>query len=77
MDLTVRRPSSRASLLPTCSQVFETTIRILGGLLSAFYHTGGDEMYLRKALEFGERCVRVCLSACVCVCMCVCPPGLR
>ena len=36
-------------------QVFETTIRILGGLMSAFYHSGGDELFLRKALDFGER----------------------
>ncbi|GAX82024.1 hypothetical protein CEUSTIGMA_g9452.t1 [Chlamydomonas eustigma] len=34
---------------------FETTIRILGGLLSAFYHSDGDELFLRKALDFGER----------------------
>ena len=37
-------------------QTFETTIRILGGLCSAFYHSGGDELFLRKALDFGERC---------------------
>jgi hypothetical protein len=36
-------------------QTFETTIRILGGLVSAFYHSDGDELFLRKALDFGER----------------------
>lgn len=36
-------------------QVFETTIRILGGLLAAYAHSGGDEMFLNKALEFGNR----------------------
>ncbi|GIL55013.1 hypothetical protein Vafri_10677 [Volvox africanus] len=35
--------------------VFETTIRILGGLAAAFYHSGGDELYLLKAVEFAER----------------------
>jgi mannosyl-oligosaccharide alpha-1,2-mannosidase len=36
-------------------QVFESTIRILGGLLSAFHHSGGDELFLRHAVEFAER----------------------
>lgn len=35
--------------------VFETTIRILGGLSAAFYHSGGDEVYLEKAVEFATR----------------------
>ncbi|KXZ54812.1 hypothetical protein GPECTOR_4g883 [Gonium pectorale] len=35
--------------------VFETTIRILGGLAAAFYHSGGDEVYLLKAVEFADR----------------------
>ncbi|EFJ41245.1 alpha-1,2-mannosidase [Volvox carteri f. nagariensis] len=34
--------------------VFETTIRILGGLVAAFYHSGGDELFLLKAVEFAE-----------------------
>jgi hypothetical protein len=34
---------------------FETTIRVLGGLASAFYHSGGDELFLKKAVDFGER----------------------
>ncbi|KAJ7088822.1 glycoside hydrolase [Mycena belliarum] len=33
---------------------FETTIRVLGGLLSA-YHLSGDEIYLRHASDLGER----------------------
>ncbi|KAJ7724574.1 glycoside hydrolase [Mycena maculata] len=33
---------------------FETTIRVLGGLLSA-YHLSGDALYLRHATDLGER----------------------
>lgn len=36
-------------------QVFEVNIRILGGLLSAYYLSGGDEMFLNKAEELGLR----------------------
>ena len=48
----------RPVLISCCTprtQTFETTIRILGGLISAFYHSDGDELFLRKAIEFGER----------------------
>ncbi|XP_065576067.1 endoplasmic reticulum mannosyl-oligosaccharide 1,2-alpha-mannosidase-like isoform X1 [Artemia franciscana] len=34
--------------------VFETTIRVMGGLLSA-YHLSGDEFFLEKALDLGNR----------------------
>ncbi|XP_013362162.1 PREDICTED: endoplasmic reticulum mannosyl-oligosaccharide 1,2-alpha-mannosidase isoform X3 [Chinchilla lanigera] len=34
--------------------LFESTIRILGGLLSA-YHLSGDSLFLRKAEDFGNR----------------------
>jgi len=34
--------------------VFEATIRCVGGLLSAF-HVSGDELFLRKAAELGEK----------------------
>lgn len=34
--------------------VFETVIRVLGGLLS-IYHLSGDEMYMRKAEDLGRR----------------------
>ena len=34
--------------------LFETTIRVLGGLLSAF-HLSGDDVFLQKATELGER----------------------
>lgn len=34
--------------------LFETTIRVLGGLLSA-YHLSGDEMFLNKSLDLGNR----------------------
>lgn len=37
-----------------CVIVFETVIRILGGLLS-MYHLSGDTMYLSKAEELGAR----------------------
>ncbi|KAL3131586.1 hypothetical protein ABBQ38_007885 [Trebouxia sp. C0009 RCD-2024] len=39
----------------TTVNLFETTIRILGGLLSAFYLTGGDRVFLYKAVELGMR----------------------
>ena len=47
-----------------CPQTFETTIRVLGGLVSAFYHSGGDELFYRKAVEFadmwvGRRCGQI------------------
>ncbi|XP_004848847.1 endoplasmic reticulum mannosyl-oligosaccharide 1,2-alpha-mannosidase [Heterocephalus glaber] len=34
--------------------LFESTIRVLGGLLSA-YHLSGDSLFLRKAEDFGNR----------------------
>ena len=34
--------------------LFETTIRVLGGLLSA-YHLSGDKLFLDKATELGDR----------------------
>ncbi|XP_064435172.1 endoplasmic reticulum mannosyl-oligosaccharide 1,2-alpha-mannosidase isoform X3 [Mirounga angustirostris] len=34
--------------------LFESTIRILGGLLSA-YHLSGDDLFLKKAEDFGNR----------------------
>ncbi|KAH9823343.1 family 47 glycoside hydrolase [Melampsora americana] len=34
---------------------FETTIRVLGGLLSAYHLTGKDELYLDKAIDLGTR----------------------
>ncbi len=37
------------------TNLFETTIRILGGLLSAFHLSGGDALYLYRALELGLR----------------------
>lgn len=39
--------------------MFETTIRILGGLAAAFYHSGGDEAFLMKAVEFADRWARL------------------
>ena len=36
-------------------QFFEVNIRIMGGLLSAYYLSGGDELFLRKAEELGNR----------------------
>eukprot|EP00878_Enallax_costatus_P023470 GHUV01024966.1.p1 GENE.GHUV01024966.1~~GHUV01024966.1.p1 ORF type:complete len:284 (+),score=65.42 GHUV01024966.1:550-1401(+) len=36
-------------------QFFEVNIRILGGLLSAYYLSDGDEMYLNKAEQLADR----------------------
>ncbi|KAF6255992.1 glycoside hydrolase [Scenedesmus sp. NREL 46B-D3] len=36
-------------------QFFEVNIRILGGLLSAYYLSDGDDMYLHKAQQLGDR----------------------
>jgi hypothetical protein len=38
-------------------QFFEVNIRILGGLLSAYYLSGGDDMLLQKAEALADRCV--------------------
>ena len=46
--------------------LFECTIRILGGLLSA-YHLSADKMFLKKAVS---RCLSVCLSVSVCLSLC-------
>lgn len=35
--------------------LFETTIRVLGGLLTAYHLSNGDQLYLIKALELGLR----------------------
>jgi hypothetical protein len=35
--------------------VFETTIRILGGLLSAYHLSNNDRLYLEKAIDLGDR----------------------
>ncbi|KAH6911170.1 mannosyl-oligosaccharide 1,2-alpha-mannosidase [Coprinopsis sp. MPI-PUGE-AT-0042] len=35
--------------------VFETTIRILGGLLSAYHLSGNDPIFLMKAIDVGDR----------------------
>ncbi|KAF8123077.1 glycoside hydrolase [Mycena galopus ATCC 62051] len=34
---------------------FETTIRVLGGLLSAYHLSGNDSLYLEKAIELADR----------------------
>ncbi|MBW0525614.1 hypothetical protein O181_065329 [Austropuccinia psidii MF-1] len=34
---------------------FEVTIRVLGGLLSAYHLSGFDQLYLEKALDLGQR----------------------
>lgn len=47
--------STSAGMQDTTVNLFETTIRILGGLLSAFYLTGGDRVFLYKAVELGMR----------------------
>lgn len=35
--------------------LFETTIRVLGGLQAAFHLTGGNRLFLHKALGLGLR----------------------
>jgi endoplasmic reticulum Man9GlcNAc2 1,2-alpha-mannosidase len=35
--------------------LFETTIRVLGGLLAAYHLSGGDKLFLYKALALGLR----------------------
>lgn len=35
---------------------FETTIRVLGGLLSA-YHLSGDRMFVERAADLGRRLI--------------------
>ena len=35
--------------------LFETTIRVLGGLQSAFLLSGGDQVFLWRALDLGLR----------------------
>jgi hypothetical protein len=47
-------------------QFFEVNIRILGGLVSAYYLSDGDELYLHKAEQLADRCVAVaCCVWCV------------
>ncbi|MHC5848315.1 glycoside hydrolase family 47 protein, partial [Streptococcus pyogenes] len=41
--------------------LFEVTIRILGGLL-ATYHLSGDQMFLEKSIELGNRLLPCFLS---------------
>lgn len=38
---------------------FETTIRILGGLLSAYHHSGGDSLFLDRARDLADRMLPV------------------
>jgi hypothetical protein len=41
------------------AQFFEVNIRIMGGLLSAYWLSGGDEMFLNKAEQLGNRLMPV------------------
>jgi len=38
---------------------FETTIRVLGGLLSAYHLSGGDDLYLTRARDLADRMLPV------------------
>ncbi|KAJ7250853.1 glycoside hydrolase [Mycena haematopus] len=38
---------------------FETTIRVLGGLLSAYHLSGNDSLYLEKAIDLADRIIPV------------------
>lgn len=53
----VRDNLTHDSTIPNTS-VFETNIRSLGGLLSA-YDWSGDEVFLEKAIELGDRLLKV------------------
>jgi endoplasmic reticulum Man9GlcNAc2 1,2-alpha-mannosidase len=33
----------------------QTTVRVLGGLLSAYHHSGGDALYLTRARDLADR----------------------
>lgn len=35
----------------------QTTIRVLGGLLSAYHLSGGDSLYLEKAVDLADRMI--------------------
>ena len=37
----------------------QTTIRILGGLLSAYHHSGGDLLFLNRARDLADRMLPV------------------
>ncbi|KAG9295329.1 hypothetical protein G9A89_013358 [Geosiphon pyriformis] len=37
------------------AQIFEITIRVLGGLLSAYHLSGNDKLYLEKSKDLGDR----------------------
>ena len=50
--------------------LFETTIRVLGGLLST-YHLTHDHIFLEKAVCNEYVCVRVYVCVCVCVRACI------
>ena len=39
--------------------VLQTTIRVLGGLLSAYHHSGGDKLFLRRARDLADRMLPV------------------
>ena len=39
--------------------VLQTTIRVLGGLLSAYHHSGGDSLFLNRARDLADRMLPV------------------
>jgi len=39
--------------------IAQTTIRVLGGLLSAYHHSGGDALYLDRARDVADRMLPV------------------
>jgi uncharacterized protein YyaL (SSP411 family) len=41
------------------SERLQTTIRVLGGLLSAYHHSGGDPLFLRRARDLADRMLPV------------------
>jgi endoplasmic reticulum Man9GlcNAc2 1,2-alpha-mannosidase len=41
------------------SERLQTTIRVLGGLLSTYHHSGGDSLFLNRARELADRMLPV------------------
>lgn len=39
----------------SCIHLVQTTIRVLGGLLSAYHLSGGDKLYLDRAVDVADR----------------------
>ena len=47
--------TSYATRCPHSLFVVQTTTRVLGGLLSAYHHSGGDALFLKRARDLADR----------------------